>query len=217
MMFISSICVFADESLLEFNNMKKAIFILLATVILWFIFLRNDTVRFGPGVLAPDPPKQVNNVSPKSFSFKDYTITPLSKFYIKAKILSKKNYRRGRESDLSPVDLALGWGRMSDQSVLDFIDISQSNRWYRWRTDNFPIPRKEIETHSGNMHLIPANQSVKAMIKRARKGDIVEFSGSLVRIDAKDGWHWISSLSRMDTGGHSCELVWVENFNTKEF
>ena len=41
--------------------MKKAIFVLLATVILWFIFLRNDTVRFGPGVLAPDPPKQANN------------------------------------------------------------------------------------------------------------------------------------------------------------
>lgn len=184
---------------------------------MWYFFLREEVVRLGPGVLAADPPKQVKILSPVSFSFKNYTITPLAKFHIKAKVLSRKNYRLGRESDLSPVDLALGWGKMSDESVLDLIDILQSNRWYKWWTNEFPIPRREIETHSANMHLIPESKAVKSMINRARKGDIVEFSGSLVRVDAKDGWRWISSLSRTDIGKHSCELVWVENFNIQEF
>ena len=197
--------------------MKKVIYILLAIAVLWFFFLRNDAVRLGPGVLAPDPPKQVNIESPKIFLFKGYTITPLAKFHIKAKVLSRKNYRLGRESDISPVDLALGWGRMSDEKVLDSIDISQSNRWYNWWTEKLPIPVREIETHSGNIHLVPANQSVKSIINRTRKGDIVEFSGNLIRIDAKDGWYWISSLSRTDTGGHSCELIWVENFEIQKF
>lgn len=197
-------------------NMKKVISILLAIAILWFVFLRNDAVRFGPGVLAPDPPKQVNIIFPKSFPFKDYTITPLAKFHIKARVLSRENYRWDRESNISPVDLALGWGRMSDEKVLDLIDISQSNRRYRWWTDKFPIPRREIETHSANMHLVPANQSVKSMINRTRKGDIVEFSGYLIRIDMKDGWHWISSLSRDDTRNNACELVWVENFEIQK-
>ena len=34
--------------------------------------------------------------------------------------------------------------------------------------------------------------------------------GQLVRADGQDGWHWISSLTRTDTGDGSCEVVWVE-------
>ena len=197
--------------------MKKIVYILLAMGILWFFFLRNNHVTLGPGVLAPNPPKQIKIMSPKSFSYKNYIITPLAEFHIKAKVLSRENYRWGRGSDISPVDLALGWGEMSDESFLDSIDISQSNRWYRWRTDTFPISRREIETHSANMHLIPANKSVKSLINRARRGDIVEFSGNLIKVAAKDGWHWISSLSRTDTGSHSCELIWVEKFEIRKF
>lgn len=180
-------------------------------------FFRVDTVRYGPGVLAPHPPEQEEIIPSISFPFKDYKITPLAKFHIKAKVLSKKEYRRGREAELSPVDFALGWGKMSDEGVLDSIKISQSNRWYKWWTDKYPIPRQEIETNSGNMHLMPANKSVELIMKRARKGDIVAFSGSLVRIGAKDGWRWISSLSRTDIGAQSCELVWVENFIIEKF
>ena len=197
--------------------MKTAIFILLVIVVGWYLILREDVRRLGPGILVPDPPQQEKVLSPKSFAFKDYTITPLAKFHIKAKVLSRKNYRSGRESDLSPVDLALGWGKMSDENVLDRIDVSQSGRWYQWRTDEFPIPRREIETNSANMHLIPANDTVESLIKSTRKGDIVEFSGYLVRVNAKDDWHWSSSLSRTDTGGHSCELIWVENFSIQKF
>ncbi len=197
--------------------MKKIIYILLAGAIVWFIFSRNNAVRLPPGVLAPDSPIQENITSPETFPFKDYIITPLAKFYIKAKVLSKKDYRGGRESEISPVDLTLGWGKMSDESVLDSIDISQSNRWYHWGTDKSPIPSREIETNSANMHLIPKDQSVESMIKRSRKGDIVEFSGYLIRVDAKDGWYWESSLSRTDTDYHACELVWVESFEIQKF
>lgn len=196
--------------------MKKFTLSLLAVSVLWFLFLKNDTVKLGPGVFAPDSPIQERIDSPENFYFHDYTITPLAKFDIEAKVLSKKNYLMGREAELSPVDLALGWGRMSDEKVLDSLDISQSNRWYFWQTDALPIPRREIETHSGNMHLIPADKSVESMINSARTGDIVEFGGALVRVDAQDGWYWVSSLSREDIGAHSCEVVWVESFWVKE-
>jgi hypothetical protein len=33
-------------------------------------------------------------------------------------------------SDFFSADLALGWGRMSDQSVIDQFDIKQRRRWY---------------------------------------------------------------------------------------
>ena len=135
--------------------MKKIIYILLAIAVFWFVFLRKNYVSLGPGVLAPNTPKQVKIAFPELVPFKNYTITPLAKFHIIAKVLSKENYNFGRESELSSVDLAFGWGNMSDESVLDSIDISQSNRYYRWWTNTFPISRREIESHSANMHLIP--------------------------------------------------------------
>ncbi|MET0029558.1 MAG: hypothetical protein ABW101_18155, partial [Candidatus Thiodiazotropha sp.] len=139
----------------------------------------------------------------------------LARFDIKAKILSKKYYSLGRESDLAPIDLALGWGNMSDEKVLQTIRISQSNRYFHWRVDEFPIPRKEIETHASNMHIIPADTATESAIRDARKGEIVQFSGYLVKVDTQDGWHWSSSLSRSDTGNGACELVWVENFQVE--
>lgn len=192
--------------------MKQILIIVVAALILWFGFLKKDEVYLGSGVFAPDSPEQVNIDSGESFSVEGYSVTPLASFSIKAKVLSRKNYRYGRETDLSPMDLALGWGRMSDEQVLDSIKIWQSGRWYRWRTDHFPIPRREIETHSANMHLIPADKVVFSAMKRALKGNVVEFSGYLVKVKASDGWRWGSSMNRTDTGGHACELVWVDQF-----
>lgn len=197
--------------------MKNLAAVLLFAVVIWFFVFRNETVVLGPGVTAPDVPVQVKIETPESFPFNDYTITPLAKFRIKAKVLSQEGYRFGREADLSPLDLALGWGTMSDESILHDIEISQSGRWYRWRTETLPIPHKDIETQSGNMHLIPADSYVEYMMDKTRTGDLVEFSGSLVRVDADDGWHWISSLSRTDTGARSCEVVWVESFRVLDY
>jgi hypothetical protein len=191
--------------------MKKTITLLLVVAGVWSLVMREDQTRYGPGVAVDELPVQEKILAPRTIRVKDYTITPLATFRIKAKVLSKATYHWGREAELSPVDLALGWGRMSDESVLEAIRIRQSNRWYRWRTDEFPIPRREIETHSGNMHMIPADRAVEVMLKRVRRGDIVELQGKLVRVDAEDGWRWVSSLSRKDTGSGSCEVFWVES------
>ena len=60
------------------------------------------------------------------------------------------------------------------------------------------------------MHLIPADEIVEDTLDDIRQGQIVDLKGYLVRADAADGWRWISSLSRNDTGARSCELVYVE-------
>lgn len=178
----------------------------------------SGQVAIGPGVMVSETPRQEKIDSPASFRIDKYTITEIAKFDIKAKVLSKKNYRTGREADLSPTDLALGWGKMSDKSILEKIKISQSNRWYWWKVDSFPIPRRQIETQSANMHLIPASVSVKNVIGRIRKGDIIEISGSLVNVTSNnDGWHWKSSQTRNDTGKGACELIWVENLDIVTF
>ena len=130
-------------------------------------------------------------------------------------VLGTEHYRLGREAELSPVDLALGWGPMADDAVLDRIDIRQSGRFFYWRTERFPIPRRDIETHSANMHMIPANAEIDRQLRAVRTGDIVRFRGYLVRIEAADGWQWRSSLTRDDTGNGACELVLLESLNSQ--
>lgn len=192
--------------------MKKLFILLLIFVGVWQLSHYSGDVQLGPGVMAGDVPIQKNTDSKVIHTLNEYNITEIAIFHIKAKVLSKKNYRFGREADLSPLDLALGWGNMSDEGILENIEVSQSGRFYRWRVDSFPIPRREIETHSANMHLIPANESIERDMKRILNGDIVEITGSLVNVvSTNDGWRWKSSQTRNDTGNGACELVWVES------
>ncbi|WP_043309444.1 hypothetical protein [Pseudomonas sp. ML96] len=142
-----------------------------------------------------------------------HTITPLQPFQLEALVLSREDYRFDRGAKVSPTDLALGWGPMADPQVLARIDISQGNRWYRWRTADFPIPRRDIETHSANMHLIPADKAVARALERVEPGQRIALQGQLVRVDGDDGFRWQSSLSRDDTGQGACELIWVEHLS----
>jgi hypothetical protein len=164
-----------------------------------------------PGVLAADVPEQVDLDSPARLQRGDVTLVTRAHFDVTARVLSREDYRFDAGASLAPTDLALGWGRMSDSTVLDRIEISQSGRFYYWRVKDFPIPRREIEESSANMHLIPADAGVRAMLDRVRAGEVVRIEGFLVDASHPDGWHWNSSLTREDTGNGACELVYVES------
>lgn len=171
---------------------------------------RPAAVPHGAGELAPAEPIQDDVAGSPVLQWPGYHLTPLASYDVTARVLSVEAYHLGREADLSPVDLALGWGPMSDDAVLKDIRITQGGRFYYWNVDAFPIPREQIETHSANTHLIPASETVKDRIGAIRPGEVVRLRGYLVSIEADDGWHWSSSLSRSDTGGGACELMWVE-------
>ena len=168
-------------------------------------------IKQPPGVLAKDPPKQSKIVQSQVWERDDYFINAIAQFELEAKVLGKERYRFDKESDIAPYDLALGWGRMSDQAIVDKIEIWQSGRWFYWKTDKYPIPRKEIERSASNMHIIPATDKVMDELDDLIVGEIIYLKGYLVStIAPKDGWRWKSSLSRTDTGGGACEVVWVE-------
>lgn len=174
-------------------------------------YLQTWPVPMAPGVAVAEDPQQIPLHSPPALHLKNYQIDPLAEFSLKARVLGTEHYHFGRESEISPIDLALGWGRMSDPTVLSRIDISQSSRFYFWRVQEFPIPREEIEHHSANMHMIPASSNVAQRLDRIRPGQVITLHGYLVEVRANDGWHWRSSLTRNDTGNGACELVWVES------
>ena len=195
------------------TNLKRILFVVL--VLLAGLAYRDWSLReieYPPGVLVAEVPTQVNVRGLALVTMDDYELTPRAKFEIRARVLSRKDYSWGTEADLSPVDLALGWGVMSDQAVLDRIEISQGSRWYYTRYElPAPISEKEIIQNSGNMHMVPAQNRIRKKLKEVRVGDIVRLRGTLVDIDHPSGWYWRTSLSRDDTGSGSCEIVYLED------
>ena len=142
----------------------------------------------------------------------EYLVTPRARFDLRARVLSTEPYYLRRESDLSPIDLALGWGVMSNQAVLDRIEISQSSRWYRTLYEYpAPISDRQIINNSSNMHMIPASHRVGKQLRKLRSGNVVHLRGQLVDVDHDSGWYWRTSMSREDTGAGACELFYVES------
>jgi hypothetical protein len=191
--------------------MKKGLIALaLLIVILVYFFYPETVITYPAGITAPDQPKQINLVGTKEWKLDEFSFKALAEYIIKARVLSRNNFSVGRESEISPFDLALGWGPMSDQSITDKIDISQSNRWYRWKADVLPIQTREISLNSANVHIIPKDETIEKKFDEVYKGSLIEMKGYLVEITTTEGWRWKSSLKRDDTAGGSCELFWVE-------
>lgn len=181
------------------------------TYLIWLIVIVAGLMYWWKPSPNVESAQDYQRVSSEVQTFNGYTMTNLADYEGQFRVLSRENYRSGREAELSPVDFALGWGAMADPSVYKQISIRQSNRWYYWRYENQPpIPHHEIETHSANTHLIPANSTIAKQLADVDQDDLIYLKGHLVEVKAADGWTWRSSLSRDDTGGGACELMLVE-------
>jgi len=187
----------------------------LATLLAWLAYqTHTGEIHYEPGMMAPSAPVQVRMQDARAIVHGEFRITPLARFRAEARVLAHERYWLGRSARLAPVDLALGWGAMSDETNLKEIEISQTGRFYFWRSSSMPLTQRAITEQSANMHMIPANDAVRNILEHGiRTGDIVRFSGYLVSIDTEDGWRWRSSMSRNDLGDGACELVWVEQLS----
>lgn len=174
----------------------------------------HRAIKHGAGEIATNEPIQ-STPTTAPFQLDDFTIIPLADYTIEARLLSIENYSLDAGAKLSPTDLAVGWGPMSDEAVLSKMQISQSGRFFLWHVDSMPTPQHEIEIHAANMHIIPANDAVKSQLKKIKVGQVVTIKGQLVEAKTAKGWTWRSSLSREDTGNGACELMYVTELSAK--
>jgi hypothetical protein len=191
----------------------KSIAFLVALMVAWYAYHRvTGPITYPPGVLiASDPVQTPASPNDHPFDRGAFHLEPLARFALDARVLHRKIYRYDQQAALVPVDLAVGWGAMSDQAVLDQLEISQSARffWYEWQHQP-PIPRSEIVSHATNLHLIPSTPTIASRCKSLRTGELIHLDGVLVQATGPGIGTWRSSLSRTDDGNGACELVWVE-------
>jgi hypothetical protein len=196
------------------------LFAVLGAIVLFFIWLApnnsaepESSPSITPVLASLNTPLQNPLQSAQPFVLNEYILHPKAEIHFSARLLGKERYRLGRESDLSPYDFALGWGAMANPQVTDQIKITQSGRWFHWRTDKLPIPRKELETSASNVHIIPANQAVKDQISRVDEGDFIQISGQLVNVRSTDGFFWNTSMTRNDVGAGACEILYATHID----
>jgi len=167
------------------------------------------------GPIAPDDPRQTGVEAAQVTTLGRWRLTPRARYDITARILGREDYHFDGLSDLIPEDLALGWGPMSDNRVLQAFEITQGARFYSWRPKRMlPIPQQAVIEHSANTHVIPADAVVARQLKRLRVGQVVHLNGYLVNGVRDDGAYITTSLTRSDTGAGACEVMLVEEVDT---
>lgn len=164
-----------------------------------------------------DDPQQINLAEKTELQHNsgkhDYILSLLAEYSITAYLVSKRPYRRGSLSDLSPWDYALIWGEVPHQ--LEYLKFDQIVRFCLFSYKHgSPVDPAYIGRHLSNNHLIPANANIRKALARAKRGDIVRLKGYLVNVRTKSGSKeavvWKSSMSRDDTGNGACEVLYVE-------
>ena len=194
---------------------------ILSAIIIFFIGCTPSpdvTETTSEDVNVMQDPIQDREVDKQTFSLKkgDFTIyiRPMAKYDISAQVKSRERYRTGWTSKISPVDFALAWQGLTQKIADKYIEYWQSGRWYyyKWKA-GCPFSKQYIIRHSANNHILPATENLRRAVIHVNKGDHIRLKGYLVFVSAKDssGGHytWNSSLTRNDSGDHSCEVMWV--------
>jgi hypothetical protein len=121
----------------------------------------------------------------------------------------------GTDAELSPIDFAVGWGPMSDSSVLKHFRVSQGGRFFTIYPDEQAIDLATALGGAANMHLIPSTARIREQLEHTRVGSVVRLRGQLVNISGPNGYVWNTSLTRADTGAGACEVFYVESIETR--
>jgi hypothetical protein len=184
----------------------------------WHWWATERPVSRAAGVLVADDPVQRDLDPPQPFDARGHSFLARARYDITARVLRKEIYRIDGGASVAPVDLGVGWGPMSDSRVIDALEFSQMGRFFYWEPRKgtaYPIPPETLVTHAAQMHLVPASGALESRLKALRPGQLVTIAGYLVDVRDPDGFRWNTSLSRSDTGGGACEIVWVESLEVE--
>lgn len=189
--------------------MKKRIIVLLLGAAVWFLFIRQAPAKW-KGMPAHKAPVQTAVAVPPAFQHGDYTLRPLARYTITGVVVHRERYRFDSLAKLSPLDLGLAWGPMSIAGVINDLKITQRGRFLLYSfSGEAPLEPDEITRNCSNNHCIPATDAVRRKLLAVKRHEIATLEGYLVEVSGSEGMTWRSSLTREDTDGGACEVIWV--------
>lgn len=211
------------------------LFMLMAFILLMIIFatpqktavLSTPVPTMKPIKASADPVQTAvtHSTEPITWQREKYTweLTPHAQIQFIGRVLSRRTYTRDWQAEISPLDLAIGWGELYDTEVDNWVNWRQSGRWYYYRWPNeAPYTERYLRTHSSNIHIVPATENLETILLKIRKDDKILIEGKLVDIEATSEdkrWWSKTSLTRTDSGNGACEILLVERlvWNGQEY
>lgn len=99
-----------------------------------------------------------------------FTLTPLAEYRLSGRVVSRETYSNNWNDKVSPIDLAIVWGKLAEPEYDQYISYDQGNRWYfyKWKVDK-PFDDSYVISHSSNNHIIPGNKNIELAVKAVRK------------------------------------------------
>ena len=180
-------------------------FVALAGYYAWTIY----PIKHGPGKIAPEKPdiEYVRNHPP--IQYQNNVLKPVVKFEGKVRILSKKLYLFDNRKKISPVDLLIGWGDMSDERNIDFINFHLEDRYFRMDFVKPPITKEEMFAQMDLLHIIPSDEELLKKSRGLRSGNIVNIEGLFVDVESGDTYNWSTELYNNDNTRLENIVLWV--------
>ena len=159
--------------------------------------------------------KPINSPELMVMEFKNshFILTPVAEYKLSGVVVGRKTYSEDWEGKISPIDLAIAWGKLAEPEYSRYITYSHGNRWYFYQyKPGSPFDHSYVIPHSSNNHIIPANKNISLITKTIKKEDTIVLEGVLINLKGTyigSPVVWNTSLSRMDMGNGSCELFYV--------
>ena len=200
----------------------------------YFTFKKYNNYQIASGFIDVSQEPLQKKVKEKEFirhyhlKGKKYKIVvlPLCFYDISAKVVGVRKWRDWEEQDcpihkeIFPVDIGLIWGKVAEGKHSRYIKFyhTPASRFLHCKC-KFPsgmdnLSQRYIAQHFSNNHIFPANDTLKWVIKRIKKGDWVKIEGYLIQMsiykDGKKFYVMRSSFSRKDTCGGACESIYVK-------
>lgn len=173
----------------------------------------NYPIKHGPGVIAQNPPKINNTVFKDDFSFKKARLFPLKEISGEVRILENKKYYFDSNSEISPLDVLVGWSEMSDEKNIDHVNASLDDRYLKLKYSRPPLPLKTIMDQIALWHLVPSTKEMEKKLKNVRRGSVIRLEGQIVNINKPNGHRWVSLIKKNDSEDLDRKIIWITSLN----
>lgn len=193
--------------------MLKHLFLILLLIGAWFLWDQRS-IKHGPGVLAENPPKIENILSPKPITTENFTLKPYQQFEGELRVISRKRYWFDELAGIAPYGYILSWEDMSDEEHLRRISPKQEKRSYTLHVSNPPLSIQNMHGKVVLAQAVPANEQILEIMKNVRVGHVIKITGLIIDMEKKDGVvNYQSNIEGRNPKMKGVKFIWIEELS----
>jgi hypothetical protein len=190
-------------------------------------YLHDRPVRHAEGPLAPvEPTLTVGSDRAPWSDPHGFRYRAIGAFSGRVVVVARHNYGIGEFAHLSPTDLAIVWGPLSNPAEYSQLSFDQYGSPLAGRfvvpelRRGSPLasrPRGEVQAYLlanlTHLHTIPSDRDIASRLSGIRPGQVIRFSGTLVDVTSPSGGFYHSSLALHD---YDCEIAWIDELTLED-